>query len=170
MTSKIKLNGSDSVNYLIHGQELYLEFHFPSAWFVSLYYNHVPNGQVFRKRPTLFWQRYRWFSKKGAFKSTINGFYPVLRITHWSPFPKRMEIPLTVNHVYLSNPLPSFTLNTYHPIPKVSLSSIGIINTISDFKPNFESRTVAVSELTSAHSVLKNSFETYRNNYPKNQI
>ncbi len=159
------LNGSQSVNYLIHGQELLLEFDFPNAWFVSIHYNHVPNGPLFKKRPVFFWQRYHWFRNQGLFKSQINRFYPVLRITRWSPFPKRLEIPLTVNQVSVFNVFPTVILNSYTPIPKVNLASIRGPMNISDFSSDIPSRTVSVAVLPSTVHTLQHSFETFKNNF-----
>ena len=159
------LNGSQSVNYLIHGQELLLEFDFPTAWFVSIHYNHVPNGSLFKKRPALFWKRYHWFRNQGVFKSQINGFYPVLRITRWSPFPKRLEIPLMVNQVNVSTVLPTVILNSYTPIPKVNLASIRGPFNVSYFTSDIPSGTVSVAVLPSTVHTLQHSFETFKNNF-----
>lgn len=168
--NRLLFNGSQSLNYLIHGQELHLTFHFPGAWFVTIYYNHVPNGPIFKKRPGLFWQRYHWFRKQGLFKSQINGFYPVLRITSWSPFPKRIEIPLTVNYVNVSNALPRVILNSYTPIPKVNLASIRVPMNVSDFSSDIPSGTGSVAVLPSSVNTLQDSFETFKKNFLTNPI
>lgn len=163
--NKVLLNGSQSVNYLIHGQELLLEFNFPRAWFVTIYYNQVPNGPLFKKRPPLFWQRFHWFGKQGMFKSQINGFYPVLRITRWSPFPKRVEIPLKVNHVNLSNVLPKVNLNSYTSTPKVNLASIRVPMILSNYSSDIPTRTVSVTVLPSTVHTLQHSFENFKKTF-----
>jgi hypothetical protein len=111
--NKLLLNDSKSVNSFYHGQDLHLTYDFPKAWFVIINYNAVPAGQLFRTRAFWFWKRYHWCRKKGDFHSQINGHYPTIRITVFSPFPKKIIIPLKVNY-----------LKTAVELPKLSLDSI----------------------------------------------
>lgn len=168
MTSSIEINGSDSLNYLLHGQDLLLEFHFPRAWFVSVYYNQVPNGQLFRKSPAFFWQRYFLFRNKGAFSSKINGFYPTLRITCWSPFPRRIVIPLKINKLKLSNPLPKSNLKLSYIRPKFILHPVREPKQMTGLSINIPSFVVDLSLLPSSQCVFETSFQTFKNNLTTN--
>ena len=89
--TKLLLNGSPSVNYFIHGQELTLEFDFPKAWFVVVSYNQIPVADKFKTKSFWFWKRNTFFfRKKGIFKSYINHFSPKLEIRSfesWSIIP-----------------------------------------------------------------------------------
>ncbi|MEY4486293.1 MAG: hypothetical protein RL440_824 [Bacteroidota bacterium] len=108
--TKLLLNGSPSVNYFIHGQELTLEFDFPKAWLVVVSYNQIPVSDKFKTGSFWFWQRNTFFfSKKNIFKSYINHFSPKLEIRlfeSWSIIPKKIVLPLKNNRVLLTNPIP----------------------------------------------------------------
>jgi hypothetical protein len=108
--TKLLLNESSSVNYLIHGQELTLEFDFPKSWLVVVSYNQIPVADKFKTKPFWFWKRNTFFfRKKGTFKSYINHFSPKLEIRSfksWSISPKKIVLPLKNNRVLLTNPIP----------------------------------------------------------------
>jgi len=110
---KLLLNGSNSVNYNLHGQDLVLNFEFPQARFVSIYYNEIPVTDKFKTRPFWFSKRRSWHGNTGEFKAHVNVYHPFVRITIWSKWmiPKRIMIPLKVNHVILQATLPSWQLN-----------------------------------------------------------
>ncbi len=135
MTSKIELNGSASVNYLIHGQDLSLTFNFPNAWFVCIHYNPVPTSAKFRKGSFWWFQRLHWFKRTGVFESKVNFFYPHLSlyIVGWGI--KKINIPMSINNVHVKNDLPSFHLpkilkKTPHmtTVPLTSCQTISIPN------------------------------------------
>ena len=109
--TKLLLNGSPSVNYFIHGQELTLEFDFPKAWLVVVRYNQIPVSDKFRTKAFWFWKRYHLLKgNKGTYKSYVNHFFPTLSIhiyESWSLLPKRYVLPLKNNRVLLQNPLPT---------------------------------------------------------------
>ena len=119
--TKLLLNGSNSVNYTIHGQDLVLRFEFPEARFISIYYNEIPVTDKFKSRPFWFWKRRSWYRNTGEFKAHVNVYHPIIRITLWSKWllPKRIMIPLKVNHVKVQASLPSWQLN----LPKQVLFS-----------------------------------------------
>ena len=100
------------MNYTIHGQDLVLNFEFPRARYVSIYYNEIPVTDKFKTRSFWFWQRRRWFGNSGVFNAHINVYYPYIRLTLWSKWmiPKRIMIPLNVNHVQIQATLPSWQL------------------------------------------------------------
>lgn len=117
---KLLLNGSPSVNYFIHGQELTLEFDFPKALFVVVSYNQIPVADKFKTKPLWFWKRNTFFfRKKGTFKSYINHFSPKLEIRSfesWSIIPKKIVLPLKNNRVLLTNPIPRIKHFSYRSI------------------------------------------------------
>jgi len=117
------------VNYTIHGQDLVLNFEFPQARFVSIYYNEIPVTDKFKTRPYWFWKRRSWFGNSGEFNAHINVYHPYIRLTIWSKWmmPKRIMIPLKVNHVKVQSSLPSWQLN----LPKQVLFSK---NMVTNFK------------------------------------
>lgn len=106
----LKLNGSDSVNYLIHGQDLTLEFDFPEAFFVLIKYNPVPATEKFRKGSFWWFQRLHWFKRKGLFQSKVNVYYSQLTLFIFGWGIKKISVPLKVEHVHLKNKLPSIQL------------------------------------------------------------
>ena len=110
MSSMLKLNGSDSVNYLIHGQDLTLEFDFPEAFFVLIKYNPVPDSTKFRKGSFWWFQRLHWFKRKGLFQSKVNVFHPQLTLFIFGWGIKKISVPLKVEHVHLKNKLPAIQL------------------------------------------------------------
>ena len=116
----LKLNGSDSVNYLIHGQDLTLEFDFPEAFFVLIKYNPVPATEKFRKGSFWWFQRMHWFKQKGLFQSKVNVFHPQLTLFIFSWGIKKISVPLKVEHIHLKNKLPAIQL----PILKKELPRI----------------------------------------------
>lgn len=101
------------MNYTIHGQDLVLNFEFPQARFISIYYNEIPVTDKFKTRSFWFWQRRRWFGNSGEFKAHINVYHPYIRLTIWSKWmiPERIMIPLKVNHVKVQASLPSWQFN-----------------------------------------------------------
>jgi hypothetical protein len=110
--TKLLLNGSNSVNYTIHGQDLVLNFEFPQARFVSINYNEIPVTDKFKTRPYWFWKRRCWFGNSGEFNAHVNVYHPYICFTVWSKWmmPKRIMIPLKVNHVQIQATLPSWQL------------------------------------------------------------
>ena len=110
MSSMLKLNGSDSVNYLIHGQDLTLEFDFPEAFFVLIKYNPVPATEKFLKGSFWWFQRLHLFKRKGLFQSKVNVFHPQLTLFIFSWGIKKISVPLKVEHVHLKNKLPAIQL------------------------------------------------------------
>ena len=167
--SQVLLNGSSTVNYTIHGQDLHLEFHFPNAWFVTVYYNEVPAGDTFRKRPLFFAQRYHWFRRHGIFTSRMNGFYPTLRITVWSPWPKRIKVPLSIHHVELSNALPNWVLKPYRRMGEVRFSKVVAPLSIPDVSLVLPHSTSSVPAFPSSSQALQHSLTHFKNN-PKTNL
>lgn len=168
--NKVLLNGSSTVNYTIHGQDLHLEFHFPSAWFVTVYYNEVPSGDTFRKRPLFFAHRYHWFKRHGIFTSRMNGFYPALRITVWSPWPKRINVPLSIHHVELSNALPNWVLKPYRRMGEVHFSKVVAPLPIPDISLDMPQSTSSVSAFPSSIQELHRSLTHFKNNPKTNSF
>lgn len=125
--TKLLLNGSNSVNYIVHGQELSLSFSFPEAKFVSIYYNQIPVSDKFKARPFWYWQRRKWFGNTGEFKAHYNVYHPFVRITIWSKWmlPKRIMIPLRVNHVKVNSILPTWDLQTPQSLEPLKTVSNG---------------------------------------------
>ena len=142
---KLLLNGSNSVNYNLHGQDLVLNFEFPEALFVSIYYNEIPVTDKFKSSPYWFWKRRSWHRNTGEFKAHVNVYHPFVRITLWSKWfiPKRIMIPLKVNHVQIQATLPSWQLN----LPKQVLFSKSAV-------PNFRS-TMKAPRLQILNSHIK---------------
>ncbi len=101
------------MNYNLHGQDLVLNFEFPEALFVSIYYNEIPVTDKFKSSPFWFWKRRSWHRNTGEFKAHVNVYHPFVRITLWSKWfiPKRIMIPLKVNHIKVQSSLPSWQLN-----------------------------------------------------------
>ena len=97
MPNKILLNDSDSVNYLIHGQDLCLNFSFPKSFFVVVKYNSVPNTPKFRKGSFWWFQRINLFKKTGQFNSKINVFNPILSIYTIGWGIRNVNIPIIIN-------------------------------------------------------------------------
>lgn len=124
--TKLLLNGSNSVNYTVHGQDLVLNFEFPEARFVSIYYNEIPVTDKFKNRPFWIWNRRSWYKNSGEFKAHVNVYHPFVRITLWSKWfmPKRVMIPLKVNHVKLQASLPRWQLT----LPKQVLTATQRVN------------------------------------------
>lgn len=122
------------MNYTIHGQDLVLNFEFPQARFISIYYNEIPVTDKFKTRSFWFWQRRRWFGNSGEFKAHINVYHPYIRLTIWSKWmiPERIMIPLKVNHVKVQASLPSWQFN----LPKQVLFSKSMA---LNFMPNLKS-------------------------------
>ena len=123
MSSMLKVNGSDSVNYLIHGQDLTLEFEFPEAFFVLIKYNPVPATEKFRKGSFWWFQRLHWFKRKGLFQSKVNVFHPQLTLFIFGWGIKKISVPLKVEHVHLKNKLPAIQL----PMLKKELPRIPLV-------------------------------------------
>jgi hypothetical protein len=123
---KLLLNGSNSVNYNLHGQELVLNFEFSEALFVSIYYNEIPVRDKFKSSPFWFWKRRSWHRNTGEFKAHVNVYHPFVRITLWSKWfwPKRIMIPLKVNRLRLQVTLPSWQLT----LPKQVLAATSRVN------------------------------------------
>lgn len=122
----IKLNESDSVNYLIYGQKLMLEFDFPGAFLVLINYNPIPNSKKFRKGSLWWFQRMHWFKRKGLFHSKVNVFYPQLTLFVFGLGMKRIRIQLIVEQIHLKNNLPVIQLSTIKKelpqIPRVQMA------------------------------------------------
>lgn len=131
--TKLLLNGSNSVNHTIHGQDLVLRFEFPEARFISIYYNEIPVTDKFKSRPFWFWKRRSWHRNTGEFKAHVNVYHPIIRITLWSKWllPKRIMIPLKVNHVKVQASLPNWQLN----LPKQVLFSKSVA---LNFRPHMK--------------------------------
>jgi hypothetical protein len=131
MSQKIILNGSDSVNYLIHGQDLNLSFSFSRTWFVLIKYNAVPNTSKFRKKSFWFWQSLFFFKKEGVFNSKVSVFYPSLKIIVFGLKPQIINLPLKVQQVKLRKQLPIVKFDaTIFPIkrqPKINIASCKMI-------------------------------------------
>jgi hypothetical protein len=108
MPNKILLNNIESVNYLIHGQDLCLNFSFPKSFFVVIKYNSVPNTPKFRKGSFWWFQRINLFKNTGQFNSNINVFNPILTIYTIGWRIRKVRIPLKIDKV-----------NVYKNIPKV---------------------------------------------------
>ena len=147
--TKLLLNGSPSVNYFIHGQELTLEFDFPKAWLVVVSYNQIPVSDKFKTGSFWFWQRSTFFfSKKNIFKSYINHFSPKLEIRlfeSWSIVPKKIVLPLKNNRVFLTNPIPRIKHIPYpsiqapignfkHQVKSIEPLAIKNVNLYPEFK------------------------------------
>jgi len=126
MTPKIELNGSASVNYLIHGQDLNLSFNFPDAWFVCIRYNPVPATEKFRKGSFWWFQQLHWFKRTGTFQSKVNVFYPQLSVFVFVWGLKKITIPLKVDTVRLKNELPVIQLpkieREFPRVPKIQIA------------------------------------------------
>lgn len=114
------------MNYTVHGQDLVLNFEFPEARFVSIYYNEIPVTDKFKNRPFWIWNRRSWHKNSGEFKAHVNVYHPFVRITLWSKWfmPKRLMIPLKVNHVKLQASLPRWQLT----LPKQVLTATQRVN------------------------------------------
>ena len=129
MPNKILLNDSDSVNYLIHGQDLCLNFSFPKSFFVVVKYNSVPNTPKFRKGSFWWFQRINLFKKTGQFNSKINVFNPILSIYTIGWGIRKIRIPLKIDKVNIQVSLPKvIDFKNTNQLGKVKLKSIGIKN------------------------------------------
>ncbi len=146
MSSMIKLNESDSVNYLIHGQDLTLDFQFSSAFFVCIHYNPVPHTSKFRKGSFWWFQRLHWFRRNGVFQSKVNVYYPQLTmyVIKWGV--KKISIPLMVDRVHIKKNLPTVhlpALNKKLPsMPTLRVAGFKSINRLS-IKEFVHSKTFA---------------------------
>lgn len=131
MSSMIKLNESDSVNYLIHGQDLTLDFNFATAFFVCIHYNPVPATSKFRKGSFWWFQRLHWFSRKGVFQSKVNVFYPqlTLYVIGWGI--KKISIPLQVDRVHVVKNVPTVHLPDFtYRLPSMPVLRMAEFNSI----------------------------------------
>jgi hypothetical protein len=168
MANKLLLNGSNSVNYFIHGQVLSVEFEFTSAWFVSIYYNEVPISDRFRARPFWFWKRRFWYLKKGEFNAHMNVKHPYLRITTWSPFPKRVWINLKVNKIIVNQTMPILKLNKIKPIgiPQLNLytKSISLVSSMH-LNPSYK---IFSPSIKSKGLLLTHSLNDFKINHSDN--
>lgn len=101
MTSPITINGSNSVNYLVHGMDLLVEVNYPSAWLISLKYK-VPSAKAVSKRDHSQKTRRYWIFRRGIVHSVVNKHATELHLVVWTPLPKRISIPLKVDVVNIS--------------------------------------------------------------------
>ena len=138
LIEKITINGSDSVNYYIHGQDLNLKFSFPNALFVSIYYNEIPVSYKFKTRPFWFWQRIRFFKNTGEYNVHFNVHHPYIRITKWFlwSLPERINIPIKVNQVKVKCSPPSWKLRQIDGIKNHTLVLPTKLTMVS--KPKFK--------------------------------
>jgi hypothetical protein len=129
MPNKILLNDSESVNYLIHGQDLCLNFSFPKSFFVIVTYNCVPKTTKFKKGSFWWFQRINLFKKTGQFNSKINVFNPILAIYTIGWGIRKIRIPLKIDKVNIQVSLPNvIDFKNTTQLGKVKLKSIGFKN------------------------------------------
>jgi hypothetical protein len=126
MTPKILLNGSDSVNYLIHGQDLNLNFSFPKAWFVLIRFNSVPKTAKYRQGSFWWFQRWHYFRRNGEFQSKVNIFHPRLTLFVFGWGIKKIKIQLNVEKINLKQRIPYINLpslsNEMPLIPSIQIA------------------------------------------------
>jgi hypothetical protein len=123
MTQKIRLNGSESVNYLIHGQDLSLKFSFDRTFFVVINYNPIPKDDKFRVGSFWWFQRLHWFKSNGEFQSKVNFYKPQLTIYLIGWRIRKFKIPLKIERVLLKKDLPILkTPNYSSKFPKAGFS------------------------------------------------
>lgn len=123
MTESILLNDSDSVNYLIHGQDLSLKFYFEKAFLVLIRYNPVPKTDKFRVGSFWWFQRLHWFKSKGEFYSKVNFYQPFLSIYIFGWGIRKIIIPLKIDKVVLKNYRPILKTPNYSlKLPKAGFS------------------------------------------------
>ena len=132
MTERILLNDSDSVNYLIHGQDLSLKFCFEKAFFILIRYNPVPKTDKFRVGSIWWFQRLHWFKSKGEFQSKVNVYQPFLSIYIFAWGIRKINIPLKIEKVVLKHDHPILkTPNDSLKLPKAIFS---VTNRLKGFR------------------------------------
>ena len=168
--TKLLLNGSPSVNYFIHGQELTLEFDFPKAWLVVVIYNQIPVSDKFRTKAIGFWKRYHLLKgNKGIYKTYVNHFCPTLSIhiyESWSLLPKRYVLPLKNNRVLLQNPLPTIkeiSLRGIQNVPQGFKHQVSRIQlpTIKSINQSFDSKCTALHRFS-----FESSYNKFKISHP----
>jgi hypothetical protein len=92
MSISLKINGSTTVNYLIHSLDLELEYELAPAWFVSLHYR--PIGSSETNAYLRWWKKWRLLPSKGAVKLVVNGNQHFLTLIRWNPFPQKLVVPV----------------------------------------------------------------------------
>ena len=173
--TKLLLNGSSSVNYFIHGQELTLEYEFPNARFVVIKHNQIPVSDKFRTKAFWFWKRYHLLKgNKGIYKTYVNHFCPTLSIhiyESWSLLPKRYVLPLKNNRVLLQNPLPTIkemSLRGLQNVPQGLKHQVSRIQlpTIKSLHQTYDSKCTALHRFSfeSSYSKFKISHPLFLQN------
>jgi hypothetical protein len=92
MSVSLKINGSTTVNYLVHSLDIELEYELTPAWFVSMHY--LPIGSSETNAYLRWWKKWLLLPSKGAVKLVVNGDQQFLTLIRWNPFPQRLVVPL----------------------------------------------------------------------------
>ena len=129
----LELNGSTSVMFFLHGQELCLDWEIPGAWAVSIEHNGVPVGDTFRFRSVWPWKRFAHFrGETGRFRGHANWKYPYLRLCIWNPWPQVYTLKFHINRVRVRHTLPEWEWDN---IPLVQPRFAGI--NVTPVRPDF---------------------------------
>jgi hypothetical protein len=130
---RLELNGSTSVMFFLHGQELRLDWEIPGAWAVSIHHNEVPVGDKFRFRSVWPWKRISHFrGGTGSYRGHANWKYPYLRLCIWSPWPKVHTLKFYINRVRVRHTLPEWEWEDI-PLVQPSYFSINVTPVLPDF-------------------------------------
>ena len=115
MSVSLKINGSNTVNYLVHSLDLELEYALAPAWWVSLHYDPISLNHT--GRLLSWWQSWRLLPSRGTVKLVVNGNQDCLTILRWRPFPQKIVVPIKPDYFKLKEiRIPeSFNENVNYP-------------------------------------------------------
>jgi hypothetical protein len=129
MSVSLKINGSTTVNYLVHSLDLELEYDLAPSWFVSVHYSPISYNKTGKIRS--WWRAWRILPSRGKVTLVVNGNQKALRIYRWRPFPQKIQIPLKADQLKLKKTVipDSLSGELVYPISPRRLSLMPELNT-----------------------------------------